>query len=133
MIAFFFTIPISSTMPMMEMTFRSDFEEHQRQHCADAGRRQGGDDRQWMHQALVQDAEHDIDRQQRRDDQVRARCSAIVGRPEVPAKKPASWKASRALLHLVDAPVASLKRHIRREIERHRDRREQARMVDGQR
>ena len=69
MMAFFFTIPISSTMPMMEMMFRSCFKEHQCEHRAYARRRQSGDDRQWMDQAFIQNAENDVDRQQRRQNQ----------------------------------------------------------------
>ena len=40
MMAFFFTRPISSTMPMMEMTLRSLWNSMQGQHGAHAGRRQ---------------------------------------------------------------------------------------------
>ena len=69
MMAFFFTMPISSTMPMMEMMFRSSLKSIKRQHRAHARRRQGRNDRQRMHQALVQNAEHDVHRQQRRHNQ----------------------------------------------------------------
>ena len=81
MMAFFFTRPISSTMPMIEMTLRSYVEEQQRQHGADAGRGQGGDDGQRMHQALVQDAQHDVDGQQRGRDQDRLGAPGTVDRP----------------------------------------------------
>ena len=66
MIAFFFTMPISSTMPMIEMMFRSFLEDHQCQHGTDARRGQGRYDRERMHQALVQDSKNNVYRQQRR-------------------------------------------------------------------
>ena len=70
MIAFFLTMPISSTMPMMPMTSRSCPVTHKRQQRADAGRRQGRQDRHRVDEALVEHAQHDIDADDRREDQV---------------------------------------------------------------
>ena len=64
MMAFFFTIPISRMIPISAMMV-SSVEKHQRDQRADAGRRQRRDDGQRMNQALVQDAQNDVDRQQR--------------------------------------------------------------------
>ena len=62
MIAFFFTMPMSSTMPISATTPRSVPEQHQREHRADAGRRQRRENRERMDVALVQHAQHDVDR-----------------------------------------------------------------------
>ena len=48
-----------------------DVEQHQRQHRADPGRRQGRQDRDRVDVALVEHAEHDVDGEQRRADQDR--------------------------------------------------------------
>jgi len=37
-----------------------DLEQHKREHGADACRRQGGDDGERMHQALIKNAENDV-------------------------------------------------------------------------
>ena len=65
MMPFFLTMPISRMMPMSAMTDRSIVEQHQHQQRADAGRGQGGEDRQRMDVALVEHAEDDVDRDQR--------------------------------------------------------------------
>ena len=44
--------------------------EQQRQNRADAGRGQRGENRQRMNQAFIQNAEHDVDRDQRGQDQI---------------------------------------------------------------
>ena len=69
MMAFFLTMPISSTMPMMATTLRSVPGHHQRQQRADAGRRQGRQDRDGMDVALVEHAQHDVDRDDGGQDQ----------------------------------------------------------------
>ena len=71
MIAFFLTMPISRMMPISAMTLSSMPATQQRQERADAGRRQRGEDRHGMDVALVEHAEDDIDRDQRRQDQQR--------------------------------------------------------------
>ena len=70
MIAFFFTMPTSMTMPIMAITDRSMPEHHQHQQRADARRRQTGNDRDRVNEALVEDAEHHVggeDRGQHQD------------------------------------------------------------------
>ncbi len=67
MMAFFFTMPIEQHDADDGDDVEIVLEQQQRQHGADAGRRQRGDDGQRMHQALVQNAQHDVDRQQGRE------------------------------------------------------------------
>ena len=69
MIAFFLTMPTSMTMPIMAMTDRSIRNSQQRQQRADAGRRQAGDDRDRVDEALVEDAEQHIGGEDRRQHQ----------------------------------------------------------------
>ena len=71
MMAFFFTMPISSMMPMIEITLRSILKSISASMAPDAGRGQRGDDGERMHQALVENSEHNVDRQQRGGDQDR--------------------------------------------------------------
>ena len=71
MIAFFFTMPISSTMPMSAITLNSCplmMSAHER---ADAGRWQCGQDRERMDVALVEDAQDEIDSDEGRGNQDR--------------------------------------------------------------
>ena len=60
-IAFFLTMPISRNTPISAMIENSMREQQQRQHRADAGRRQGRQHRDRMYQALVEHAEDDVD------------------------------------------------------------------------
>jgi hypothetical protein len=69
MIAFFFTIPMRRMIPMMATMLRSVPGEHQRQERAHARGGQGGEDGQRVHVALVEHPEHDVDGEQREDDQ----------------------------------------------------------------
>ena len=69
MIAFFFTMPTSITMPIMAMTDRSIRNSISVEQRADAGRRQAGDDRDRVDEALVQDAEHHVGGEDRRQHQ----------------------------------------------------------------
>ena len=71
MIAFFFTMPMSRISPISAITVKSVFVTEQRQHRAGARRRQRRQNRQRMDQALVEHAEHDVDRRERRGDQPR--------------------------------------------------------------
>ena len=48
-------------------------QDHQRQERADAGRRQGGQDRDRVDVTFVENAEHDVDDEDRRRDQQRRR------------------------------------------------------------
>ena len=69
MIAFFFTMPISRMMPISAMTLSSVRQTQQRQQRAHAGRGQRGEDGERVDVALVQHAEDDVHRDQRRGDQ----------------------------------------------------------------
>ena len=89
MIAFFLTMPISRITPISAMTLNSVSNSEQRQHRADAGRRQGRQDRHRVDEALVQHAEHDVDGDQRREDQETAGSAASAGTSRaVPWKLP---------------------------------------------
>ena len=69
MIAFFFTMPIRRMMPMMPMTPRSLPATSRASSAPDAGRRQRREDGDRMDEALVEHAEHDVDRDDRGEDQ----------------------------------------------------------------
>ena len=71
MMPFFLTMPISRMMPMKAITDSSMPAKSQRDQRAEAGRRQRRDDGQRVRQALVEHAQHDVDREQRGDDQQR--------------------------------------------------------------
>ncbi len=71
MMPFFLTMPISRMMPMSAMTLKSVAADQQRQQRAHAGRGQRREDRDGVDVALVQHAQHDVDRDQRRQDQQR--------------------------------------------------------------
>ena len=71
MIAFFFTMPMSRTMPMSAMTLNSVPRHDEREERADAGRGQRREDRDRVDVALVEDAEHDVDGDERGEDQDR--------------------------------------------------------------
>ena len=114
MIAFFFTIPMSSTMPMIETTLRSSPEEHQRQHRADARRRQRRDDRQRMNQALVENAEHDVDGEERGHDQHRLGAERLlVGQQRAREEAPHGGRRAELRLHLLDPQRGVAQRHAR--------------------
>ncbi len=61
MMAFFLTMPIRRTMPMMPMMPRSVLVNHEREQRPHPGRRQGGKNRYRMDIALVQDPQYDVD------------------------------------------------------------------------
>ena len=87
MMAFFFTMPISRMMPISAMTLNSVWQKQQRQDRADAGRGQRGENGDGMDVAFVENAEHDVDGDQRGEDQQSARWPA---NSETPAAVP--WK-----------------------------------------
>ena len=62
--------------------------EHQRQQCAESGRRQGRNDRQRVKRVLVQHAQHDIDAEDRRQNQPGLRLQRIRSAWTVPWKLP---------------------------------------------
>ena len=69
MMAFFLTMPISIRMPMTAMTERSSPNSSSAHERADRRRRQAGQDGQRVDEALVEDAEHDVDRDHRRGEE----------------------------------------------------------------
>ena len=122
MIAFFFTMPISRMMPISAMTLNSVVEQHQREQRADAGRRQRGQDRDRMHEALVEHAEHDVDRQPAPPESASGwLVSEAWNARAVPWKLPLdAWPArrSRASRCVDRVATASRQRHARRQVER---------------
>ena len=70
-IAFFITTPTSRNKPSIATRLNSVLSSLQRQQRADARRRQRREDRQRVHVALVQHAEHDVDDEQRAEDRER--------------------------------------------------------------
>ena len=71
MMAFFFTMPISSTMPISAITLKSLRVMNKRQQRAHARRGQRGKNGDGMDVAFVQHAQHDVDRHQRGQNQHR--------------------------------------------------------------
>ena len=131
MIAFFLTMPISSTMPISAITLKSLPEHEQRQQRAHAGRRQRRENRDRMDVALVQNAQHDVHRDQRRENQQRLVGQRAWNAAAVP------WKAAcmlggkpHLLLGLVDRVHRVAQRRVRCQIERNRGRRKLALVGD---
>ena len=71
MIAFFFTMPISRMMPISAITLRSMWQISKRQQRPDAGRGERREDRDRVDVAFVEHAQHDVDRDQRGQNQQR--------------------------------------------------------------
>ena len=65
MIAFFFTMPISMIMPTNAYRFSSRPEQQQREQRAEPGRRQPGQDRDRVDEALVEHPQHEVDHDHR--------------------------------------------------------------------
>jgi hypothetical protein len=95
--AFFLTMPISRNSADQRHDGELQLEQQQRQHRADAGRGQRRQHRDRVHQALVQDAQHDVDDDDGRQDQQRllAGCDSCAARA-VP------WKLPRTLIGMRD-------------------------------
>ena len=135
MIAFFFTMPMSRISPISAITVKSVPVDHEREHRAGAGRRQRRQNGQRVHEALVEDAEHDVDRRQRGGDQprlVRERllehaCAVPWNDPWMLAGMPMS-RAARSM-----APTASPSDAPGPQIERQRDGRKLRLVIDGER
>ncbi len=94
MIAFFLTMPISRITPISAMMRELGVEQQQRQQRAHARRRQRRQDGQRMHVALVEDAEHDVDGDQRGQDQAGLALQRVLERSAPPWK--VACAASRA-------------------------------------
>ena len=78
MIAFFFTMPISRMMPISPMTSSCMWKSIRARMRSRARRRQSRENRDGMDVALVQHAQHDVDRQQSGQDQDRLRRERIL-------------------------------------------------------
>ena len=61
---FLFTMPISRMIPMMPTAFKILAGNDQCEQRADACRRKSGKNRDWVDEALVQNAENDVDSHQ---------------------------------------------------------------------
>ena len=135
MIAFFFTMPISRMMPMIAMIAEVLAGDHQREQRADAGRRQRRQDRDRVDVALVEHAEHDVHRDDRREDQQQLVVERRVERErralevDLHARRHAELRASPPRSPCTASPSDAP----RREVERHRRRRELADVVDRER
>jgi hypothetical protein len=78
MIAFFFTMPMRRTIPMSATMSNSIPQTHQREQRAHAGRGQRREDGDGVDVALVEDAEHDVDGDQRGEHEDRLVASAVA-------------------------------------------------------
>ena len=136
MMAFFLTMPISIRRPMIAMTDRSKPEQPERQQRADRRRRQAGQDRQRMDEALVEDAEHDVDREDRAARSAgpgwRAASSKVLAVPANVVEtrlRQADLRSSARSISL----DAVAERHAARQVVGDRHRRQLAELVDGER
>ena len=119
---------------MTAMRLRSLPRQQQREQGADTSRRQRRQDRDRVDVALVKHAEHDVHRDDcRQDEQQRAveRGAERLGRA-LEARLDACGHAELAL-RLLDGGDGRAERRVRAEVERQRHRRELARVVDDER
>ena len=112
-------MPISRITPMSAMIAEVGLEQHQREQRADARRGQRRQDRDRMHAALVQHAEHDVDGEERRENQQRLARQRCLERARVP------WKLPRIVagtpMRTSASSIASRRlrqRHASRQVER---------------
>ena len=119
---------------MIAMTLEIAAVDHQRQQRSDTGRRQGRKDRDRVDKALVEHAQHDVHRDDRRDDQ-----DELVAECRLKRQRRALEDGDHAgrhtdfLLGLLDRVDGLAERGARRQIERHGRRRKLAEMIDLQR
>ena len=109
-------------------------KENQGQKSAHAGRRQSGEDRDGMNEAFIEDAEHDVDRDQRRQDQKRLIGQRINERSGGALER--GLEAGREMdisRGLVDIGDGLPERGIRGEIEGDGNGRELSLMIDAER
>ena len=134
MMAFFFTMPIKSRTPMAAMIVNWVSKSHNAKRRADAGREQRREDGERMNQALVENAEHDVDRDQRRAEQKRhAGLRLLKGRGGARERAADGRRHADALDRLVDLRLGLAERLARGQIERDRRRRELSLMIDAER
>ena len=135
MMAFFFTMPISRMMPIKPDDVELHVEEQQRQEGARARRGQSRENRDGMNVALIQHPQHDVDRQQRRQDQDRLRRERILeGRR---GSLEAAMDAAPACRISISACIDGARRRTQvstgRQVERDGHRRELSLVIDRQR
>ena len=86
---------MSRMMPITAMTLKSVCVEHQGQDGAHARRGEGGQDGERVDKAFIEDAQHNINRQQRGDNQKPlAGQGGLVGRAPFPRNSRESSRAS---------------------------------------
>ena len=117
------------------MTDRSMLEQHQDQQRADAGRRQAGNDGDRVDEALVEDAEHHIGGEDRRQHQDALALQRVLEhlRRALEAGRDRAPASCDLALDLLDRVDRLAEREARREVERDRHRRLLALVVDLQR
>ena len=119
MIAFFLTMPISSRTPIAAMTLNWVSNSPQRERRADAGREQRRQDGDRMDQALIEYAEHDIDRQERcAEEQRHARLRLLKSGRRSGERATDGRGHADAFDRLVDLRLGFAERSARRQIER---------------
>ena len=69
MMAFFFTSPINMMVPAYEYTPRSLPKNAEREQRAECRERQTGKNREWVHEAFVENAEHHVNHEDRDEQQ----------------------------------------------------------------
>src|ERR1700682_3407580 len=109
-------------------------EQKQREQRADAGGRQARQDRDRVNEALIENAEHDIDHEDRRDDQERLARERILEhrRGALKAGRDAQGQI-RLLFDFLNLRHRVTERHARFQVEGNRNRRKLLQMVDLQR
>ena len=108
--------------------------QHQDRQSAEAGRRQGRENRQRVYEALIEHAQDDIDRQQRRQDQQRHSRQRFLERLRVALEGGLqSCRHAEFALRGVDRLRRLTERDIGREVEADRHRRKLALMADRKR
>ena len=107
MIAFFFTMPISRITPISAMIVNSVPNSDQREQRADARRGQRREDRERVHQALVEHAEHDVDGEERGEDQPAAGSAATLERARRALERAVDRRRHADARHASPAPRRS--------------------------
>ena len=111
-----------------------DVEQHQRQHRSYAGRRQGGNNSERMHQAFIKYAQDNVDRQDRRDDKHRLTGKRGLVCRRRSGKKPAhGLRHIHLLLHLAHLARRVAQRYSGRKIKRNSDGRKRTGVIHGKR
>src|ERR1700733_9027188 len=105
------------------------FEEHERDDGADTGRWQRGDNRERVHQALIENAENDVDSQQCSDDEIGLSAERLLIGQEGSCKEAVNslW-GTEPVLHLLNKVGGLTQGHIRSEVEGNGSRGEDAGM-----